>query len=159
MRVHYETSAQDTAPFGFDTYGRMINSGLGGAAMWDLTVAHVHTFAMGTGQFVVHNCAKQVNPDDQARWDKYRGKYETRDLPDGRTRFYDTFTLSRTPGPTAGGRFGGEFNPVTGERRSWYEETYALDRSVRAVQPKTIADVVVDLPHYWFDHGDFLGAH
>lgn len=28
----------------------------GSAAMWDLTVSNVHTFAVGTGQFVVHNC-------------------------------------------------------------------------------------------------------
>jgi len=28
----------------------------GDAAMWDLTVATVHTFAVGSGQFVVHNC-------------------------------------------------------------------------------------------------------
>ena len=28
----------------------------GAADMWDLTVAQVHTFAVGSGQFVVHNC-------------------------------------------------------------------------------------------------------
>lgn len=28
----------------------------GGTEMWDLTVANVHTFAVGSGQFVVHNC-------------------------------------------------------------------------------------------------------
>lgn len=27
----------------------------GAAAMWDLTVSQVHTFAVGTGEFVVHN--------------------------------------------------------------------------------------------------------
>src|SRR5579872_5982982 len=32
-----------------------IRSVPGAAAMWDLTVANVHTFAVGTGQFVVHN--------------------------------------------------------------------------------------------------------
>ncbi len=29
----------------------------GAASMWDLTVSHIHTFAVGDGQFVVHNCA------------------------------------------------------------------------------------------------------
>ena len=29
---------------------------LGAADMWDLTVSNVHDFAVGTGQFVVHNC-------------------------------------------------------------------------------------------------------
>ncbi|MEO7003276.1 MAG: hypothetical protein ABI068_15795, partial [Ktedonobacterales bacterium] len=28
----------------------------GAAAMWDLTVSHVHTFTVGQDQFVVHNC-------------------------------------------------------------------------------------------------------
>ncbi len=28
----------------------------GAASMWDLTVSRVHTFAVGAGQFVVHNC-------------------------------------------------------------------------------------------------------
>jgi hypothetical protein len=28
----------------------------GVAAMWDLTVSHVHTFAVGVGEYVVHNC-------------------------------------------------------------------------------------------------------
>jgi hypothetical protein len=27
----------------------------GAAAMWDLTVSNVHTFAVGAGEFVVHN--------------------------------------------------------------------------------------------------------
>ncbi len=35
--------------------------GVAGAAdMWDLTVANVHTFAVGSGAFVVHNCGDQV---------------------------------------------------------------------------------------------------
>ncbi len=29
--------------------------------MWDLTVTNVHDFAVGTGQFVVHNCTKGVD--------------------------------------------------------------------------------------------------
>ena len=28
----------------------------GAAAMWDLTVSNVHTFAVGNGAYVVHNC-------------------------------------------------------------------------------------------------------
>lgn len=37
-----------------------VKSVSGAADMWDLTVANVHTFAVGTGAFVVHNCGDQV---------------------------------------------------------------------------------------------------
>jgi RHS repeat-associated protein len=32
----------------------------GAAAMWNLTVSTFHTFAVGAGQYVVHNCGEQV---------------------------------------------------------------------------------------------------
>lgn len=34
----------------------------GAADMWDLTVSNVHTFVVGAGAYVVHNCAKPVTP-------------------------------------------------------------------------------------------------
>jgi hypothetical protein len=33
----------------------------GAANMWDLTVANVHTFAVGNGAFVAHNCGLDGN--------------------------------------------------------------------------------------------------
>jgi hypothetical protein len=39
----------------------------GAAAMWDLTVSQVHTFAVGTGQFVVHN-------SENGKLPRYEGK-------------------------------------------------------------------------------------
>ncbi len=41
----------------------------GTAAMYDLTVSTVHTFAVGSGQYVVHNCGDNPN-DAQARADR-----------------------------------------------------------------------------------------
>jgi hypothetical protein len=34
----------------------------GAASMWDLTVSHLHTFAVGDGQYVVHNCPDGSDP-------------------------------------------------------------------------------------------------
>jgi hypothetical protein len=36
----------------------------GAADMWDLTVSNVHTFAVGDGQFVVHNCGGDMSATD-----------------------------------------------------------------------------------------------
>ena len=36
----------------------------GAASMWDLTVSNVHTFAVGSGAFVVHNCSSGETVDD-----------------------------------------------------------------------------------------------
>jgi hypothetical protein len=36
----------------------------GAAAMWDLTVSNVHTFAVGAGEYVVHNCGGGVSAVD-----------------------------------------------------------------------------------------------
>jgi hypothetical protein len=36
--------------------------------MWELTVSNVHTFAVGAGEYVVHNCSKHINdPFDEPR--------------------------------------------------------------------------------------------
>jgi hypothetical protein len=36
----------------------------GAAAMWNLTVSQVHTYAVGAGQYVVHNCGSGATRDD-----------------------------------------------------------------------------------------------
>ncbi len=38
---------------------------LGAASMWDLTVSNVHDFAVGTGQFVAHNCTDPLEAADK----------------------------------------------------------------------------------------------
>jgi len=45
----------------------------GTAAMYDLTVSNVHTFAVGNGQFVVHNCgsyAMKADMEAKGLWDE-----------------------------------------------------------------------------------------
>jgi hypothetical protein len=43
----------------------------GAASMWDLTVSNVHTFAVGSGAFVVHNC-----PDEVRRYEGKKPEYQ-----------------------------------------------------------------------------------
>ena len=45
----------------------------------------------------------------------------TRTLSDGRIRYYDIETISRTSGPTRGACNALEWNPKTGVVRGWYE--------------------------------------
>ncbi|RQU81800.1 RHS repeat-associated core domain-containing protein [Burkholderia cenocepacia] len=47
----------------------------------------------------------------------------TRQLPDGRIRYYDAEAPALKPGPTRGRSHVTEWNPGTGQVRSW-EETY-----------------------------------
>ncbi len=53
----------------------------GAANMWDLTVNHVHTFAVGAGAYVVHNCGTSGSPDASNKVpgqdDLYYGKPRT----------------------------------------------------------------------------------
>jgi RHS repeat-associated protein len=68
----------------------------GAASMYDLTVSNVHTFAVGDGQFVVHNCAQKLETferfgsDEEAASVQLEGKLSfkpgTRG-PDGGTKW------------------------------------------------------------------------
>jgi hypothetical protein len=42
--------------------------------MWDLTVSQVHTFAVGAGQFVVHNCGGTVKPGNAGAYKDLLGE-------------------------------------------------------------------------------------
>lgn len=46
----------------------------GAANMWDLTVANVHTFAVGAGAYVVHNCGATYNDMAQTRANELGGQ-------------------------------------------------------------------------------------
>jgi hypothetical protein len=57
----------------------------GTAAMYDLTVSHVHTFAVGDGQFVVHNCPQVGSGDNSIKWSSGTVRSAARDLDNGAT--------------------------------------------------------------------------
>ena len=71
----------------------------------------------------------------------------TRTLPDGRVRYYGAETPARTAGPTRGASYVTEYNPRTGQVRSWME-SYDHAGNVTRVHPKMINGQTVNSPHY-----------
>ncbi|QOL20185.1 hypothetical protein [Candidatus Bodocaedibacter vickermanii] len=71
----------------------------------------------------------------------------TETLPDGRIRYYAQERLSSTPGATRGASFVTEFNPKTGQVRSW-NECYDHSGNVNRVHPKGIDGQTLKAPHY-----------
>jgi len=65
----------------------------GAAYMWDLTVSQVHDFAVGSGQFVVHN----ANCGDLARYDGPKPDYEVNPAHDPTSPLYNPH---KTPLPS-----------------------------------------------------------
>lgn len=75
-------------------------------------------------------------------------------LEDGRFRFYGNTTPAKTQGEMVGARLVREWNPATGQTRTWYE---TLDHSgnVRSVAPKPVTD---EKNHHIFDaDGNYQG--
>jgi hypothetical protein len=68
-------------------------------------------------------------------------------LPDGRIRYYAQERLSSTPGATRGASFVTEFNPKTGQVRTW-NECYDHSGNVNRVHPKGIDGQTLKAPHY-----------
>ncbi len=68
-------------------------------------------------------------------------------LPDGRIRYYGSEAPARTAGPTRGSAYVTEYNPKTGQVRSW-QESYSQSGEVNRVHPKMNNGEVLDLPHY-----------
>ncbi|MGD8164925.1 hemagglutinin repeat-containing protein [Pantoea sp. FN0307] len=70
--------------------------------------------------------------------EKY-GQDSVKELNDGRFRFYGTVTAAKTSGEMAGARLVREWNPKSGQTRTWYE---TLDHSgnVRSVAPKPVTN-------------------
>lgn len=81
------------------------------------------------------------------------GSAGIRQLENGRYRFYGELTPARTPGEMAGLRKVREWDPSTGNSRTWFE---TIDRSgaVRQVRPETGGPKV----HYFFDAGGNYGG-
>lgn len=57
----------------------------GSAFMYDLTVSNVHTFAVGSGQFVVHNCPQGGGDDNFIKWSSKTVRLAADDLDNGAT--------------------------------------------------------------------------
>ena len=75
------------------------------------------------------------------------GADRIRNLSDGRTRYYGTEKPSRTPDPTRVASYVMEYDPKTGNVRSWME-SYNHSGNVNRVHPKMKNGEVLDLPHY-----------
>jgi hypothetical protein len=70
-----------------------------------------------------------------------------RQLPDGRIRYYDAERLASKPGATRGNAYVTEWDPATGQVRSW-AESYDHAGNVIRVHPKMINGQQVTRPHY-----------
>jgi hypothetical protein len=98
--------------------------------MWDLTVEVDHNFYVdfGNGAVLVHNQGADNPNSAEAMARKLKALEEaqgsavtTRNLPDGRVRYYGAETAARTPGATRGAAYVTEWDPATGAVRSWME--------------------------------------
>lgn len=85
--------------------------------------------------------------------EKY-GQDSIKPLEDGRFKFYGNTTPAKTQGEMVGARLVREWDPATGQTRTWYE---TLDHSgnVRSVAPKPVTD---EKNHHIFDaDGNYQG--
>lgn len=85
--------------------------------------------------------------------EKY-GQAGVKELENGNYRFYGDMTLSRNAGEMAGARLVREWDPKTGQTRTWYE---TLDHAgnIRSVAPKPVTN---DKNHHIFDaDGNYKG--
>ncbi|WP_305397175.1 hypothetical protein [Vibrio penaeicida] len=71
----------------------------------------------------------------------------TRQLPDGRVRYYTKEVKARSEGPTRGASFVTEHNPKNGNVRQWME-SYDHSGQVNRVHPKSINGQTVNSQHY-----------
>lgn len=76
-----------------------------------------------------------------------RSAVKTEILPDGRIRYYDKERPARTPGPTRGNSYVVEYNPKTGQVRSW-AESYDKNGNVNRIHPKTLNGQKLVGQHY-----------
>ncbi len=75
------------------------------------------------------------------------GAIKVRVLSDGRIRYYKPLRPSATPGPTKGSSFVIEYNPKTGDLRTW-NECYDQCGRVNRVHPKNNNGQEVNSGHY-----------
>ena len=72
---------------------------------------------------------------------------KTKTLPDGRIRYYEQERLAKNPGSTRGNAHVTEYNPKTGQIRSW-AESYNHNGEVTRVHPKTLNGQQLKSQHY-----------
>ncbi|BDR55742.1 RHS repeat-associated core domain-containing protein [Xylocopilactobacillus apis] len=101
-----------------------------------------------------HNAANyQKLKDFYEQAEKY-GSADIKSLENGRYRFYGNIKPSRTYGEMQGARLVREWDPATGNRRTWYKTVDHSGR-VRSVAPKP---VVHEKNHHIFDsNGEYMG--
>jgi len=88
--------------------------------------------------------------------EKY-GAGSTKELSDGRFRFYGEIKAPIKEGEMAGARFVREWNPANGVKRNWYE-TVDYAGNIRQVRPDPSITGGVKT-HYMFDsNGNFTGS-
>jgi ankyrin repeat protein len=66
---------------------------------------------------------------------------------DGRVRYYEAEKPQRTPGPTRGRSHVTEWNPETGQVRTW-SECYDQQGNVNRIRPKMIDGQIIETNHY-----------
>jgi hypothetical protein len=93
------------------------------------------------------NAASALKSKLSALEDAQSTAAKTRNLPDGRMRYYDAETPATKPGPTRGASYVTEYNPKTGGVRSWME-AYDQAGKVNRVHPKMINGQTVKSQHY-----------
>ena len=71
----------------------------------------------------------------------------TSNLADGRIRYYGQENASKTAGATRGRAYVTEYNPRTGQVRSW-QECYNHSGNVNRVHPKMLDGQVLRAQHY-----------
>jgi len=88
-----------------------------------------------------------LNKKISALQDAQKEAAKIRYLKDGRIRYYDAERISKTPGPTRGSSYVTEYNPKTGQVRSW-NECYDAHGNINRVHPKMIDGQELTGQHY-----------
>jgi len=100
------------------------------------------------------NSLQGVKLNDYYRQAEKYGQGGVKELEDGRFRFYGTLTPAKTSGEMTGARLVREWDPKSGQTRTWYE---TLDHAgnIRSVAPKPVTN---DKNHHIFDaNGNYQG--
>ncbi|WP_226887650.1 hypothetical protein [Pectobacterium aquaticum] len=101
-----------------------------------------------------NNAASHQKLKDYYEQQEKYGSGGVKELENGRYRFYGDIKPSRTPGEMQGAKLVREWDPATGNKRTWYE-TVDHSGNVRSVAPKPVTH---DKNHHIFDaNGKYMG--
>jgi hypothetical protein len=102
-----------------------------------------------------HNAANAAKYNEHlTQLEKY-GSAGTKELQNGRIRYYGETIPAKTPGEMAGRRTVREWDPATGNKRTWHE-TVDHSGNVRQVRPEFNDGTKT---HYTFDkNGNYTGS-